>query len=156
MRFVLRYWTRRSASTIALPSAVDPDAIRDTACRLRELADEHEWQIYGEAFIRFRSRCDIAVHLPVRLESASPPAPVLVGRVDHGFVVAAYDVPFAEAWRVATAMTRYIGEQVDMAGLVEYHFDPSVGRTEGIVVAPVVEHPPDKAAFITPLDAVTG
>jgi hypothetical protein len=156
VRFVLRYWTRRSSATIALPAAADPAQICDAARRLRAVAAEREWCVYGEAFLRYNSQSDVDVHLPVRFEGAPPPPPLLVGHIDHGPVVAAYEVPFRDAWRVATALSRYIESQAPLTGNVEYHFDPSVGRTEGIIVVPAAEHPGDKAAFISPVDAVTG
>jgi len=58
--------------------------------------------------------------------------------------------------RVCVALTASLGDQAVITGPVEFHFDPSVGRTEGIIVVPVVEHPVDKAAFVSVADAVTG
>ena len=156
MRFVLRYWTRRSASTIALQCDTHPRAICAAARRLRYEAAERDWTIYGEAFLRLNDRGNTTLHLPVRLGDERPCWPLDTGRIDHGPVVAAYEVPARETWRVAKALTGYITAHTGMTGPAEYHFDPSVGRTEGLVVVPVTEHPVDKLAYISILDAVTG
>ena len=156
MKFVLRYWTRRSASTIALQCTQHPRAICAAARRLRHEAAERDWTIYGEAFLRLNSRGDTTLHLPVRLGNDRPCFPLATGRIDYGPVVAAYEVPVGETGRVVKAMTDYITGHTGMTGPVEYHFDPSVGRTEGLVVVPVTEHPVDKLAYISILDAVTG
>lgn len=156
MRFLLRYWTRRSASTIALQSEVEPGKICAAAERLRSLAAQQGWTVYGEAFVRFSGPTDTVVHLPVGLEEATLEPPVSIGRIDHGPVVAAYEVPVPAAERVALALIAYVRAQESITGPIEYHFDPSVGRTEGIIVLPTSQHPADKAAYISIGDAVTG
>lgn len=111
--------------------------------------------IYGETFIRL-SGDRVAAHLPVGLPGTLEHPDACLGRVDHGHVVAAYEVGFGDALRVANALERYVERAGVITGHAEYHFDPSVGRTEGLIVVPTLEHPVDKAAYISTLDAVTG
>jgi hypothetical protein len=94
------------------------------------------------------------MHLPVVCRDQKPDGDVRIGRIDHGPVVAAYDVPASYSWRVSESLVRMLEDIAIISGPVEFHCDPSVGRQEGLIVVPVVEHPADKSAFIATLDAL--
>lgn len=156
VRFALRYWTRRSAPTIAVPCSIQQDDIAARATCLRDWAAQHGWQILGEAFLRIHPNAQEVLHLPVDLAGRTPAPPIRVGRIDHGRVVAAYNVGRDDALQVGAALSALARAQSVVIGPVEYHFDPSVGRTEGIIVVPVAEHPADKPAFVSVAGAVAG
>ncbi len=121
---------------------------------LRSIAAEFDCQVLGEAFLRMHNGNQTVMHLPVVFRGQRPERNVRIGRIDHGPVVAAYDVPASYSWQVSELLTRMLEETAIIAGPVEFHCDPSVGRHEGLVVVPVLEHPADKSAFIATLDAL--
>lgn len=121
---------------------------------LRTIAADFECQVLGEAFLRMHNGTQTVMHLPVVFQGQRPDSEVRIGRIDHGPVVAAYDVPASFSWQVSELLVRNLQENAIISGPVEFHCDPSVGRLEGLIVVPVVEHPADKSAFITTLDAL--
>lgn len=121
---------------------------------LRSVAAEFECQVLGEAFLRMHNGTQTVMHLPVVFRGQRPDGEVRIGRIDHGPVVAAYDVPASYSWQVSEILVRNLEETAVISGPVEFHCDPSVGRQEGLIVVPVVEHPADKSAFIATLDAL--
>lgn len=154
MRFTLRYWTRRSALTVAVQCHGDVASMYRAAVRLRGEAAQNDLMPIGEAFLRVHSPQLTVMHLPIQgLDGGPLPLELRVGRIDHGPVVAAYDVPAGCVWDIAESLIEMVQEHTVVAGPFEFHFDPSVGRREGIVVLPVLEHPMDKAAFVAMRDA---
>lgn len=121
---------------------------------LRDVAAEFECQVLGEAFLRMHNGAQTVMHLPVVFGGQRPDGEVRIGRIDHGPVVAAYDVPASYSWRVSESLVQWLEGTAIISGSVEFHCDPSVGRQEGLIVVPVVEHPADKSAFIATLDAL--
>ncbi|MDZ7729139.1 MAG: hypothetical protein U5Q44_13610 [Dehalococcoidia bacterium] len=121
----------------------------EAAVALRNLAAQRGWPVLGEAFLRMSSPGAATLHLPIRWDDASPCHDIQLGRVDYGPVVAAIAVTLPDVADVATAMLGELGAAHVRPGRAEFHFDPSVGRADGLLVIPVAQHPTDKAACVT-------